>query len=80
MTCEEWTWPIPPAATFCGHSSGEVMFGRCSACGTTVIPPDPICNERGVPESECPAYCLHADRPIIPPEATRVIPSEVTAP
>ena len=20
---------------------------------------DPICNERGVPESECPAYCLH---------------------
>jgi phage N-6-adenine-methyltransferase len=29
-----------------------------------VIPPgDPICNERGVPESECPAYCLHT-RPI----------------
>lgn len=25
-----------------------------------VLPPaDPICNERGIPESECPAHCRH---------------------
>ena len=33
------------------------------------LPGDPICNERGVPESECPTYCLHDRRPIPPGSA-----------
>lgn len=28
-----------PTSPVCGHPSGEVLFGRCSACGTRVTSP-----------------------------------------
>jgi hypothetical protein len=31
--CKDCNGTGVTAATFCGHPSGEVMFGRCSACG-----------------------------------------------
>ena len=34
-------------------------LGRAVSAELTSSPDDTICNERGVPQSECPAYCPH---------------------
>ena len=37
----------------------ELVYTEFYANSETFRPADPICNERGIPESECPAHCRH---------------------
>jgi hypothetical protein len=63
MTCANrpkplaYVWHSPEGDKFLDPREVDVL-----------LPTDPICNERGVPESECPTHCRHDH--VNPPEGT----------
>lgn len=46
----------------CGYTERLQAALRIAASEQVARPADPVCNERGIPESECPAHCHHDPR------------------